>query len=210
MADDERGAEARRFFSDLWADGDPWDLETSPLDQQRYARQLHLISDRTYGRALEIGCGAGAFTRLLAPRCDHVLAIDVAEPAIARAQAAAPPPAASVEFRVANVMELDPDADGPWDLVVLTETAYYLGWLYPMFEVGWLAHALFEATAPGGRLLLVNTFGRENGIMSDWLIWAYRDLFHRAGYEVETEETQSGVKEEVHFEVLLTRFGKPR
>ena len=62
-----------------------------------------------------------------------------------------------VDFRLANVMELDLAREGTWDLVVLAETAYYLGWLYPMFELGWLAHSLHSASRAGGRLLLANT-----------------------------------------------------
>ena len=124
------GRTAQEFFDGLWAEKDPWDLETSELDQRRYARQLALLSDRRYSRALELGCAAGSFTRHLAGVSDHVLAVVISAAAVARArEALAGTPA--VELRVANVMELDPEAEGPWDLVVLAETAYYLGWLYP-------------------------------------------------------------------------------
>ena len=202
------GRKARAFFDDLWAESDPWDLETSELDQRRYARQLALLSDRRYGRALELGCGAGSFTHRLATVSDHVLAVDVAAPAVARAREAfARTP--HVEVREANIMELDVEAEGPWDLVVLAETAYYLGWLYPMFDVGWLAHCLHESTGSGGRLLLVNTFGPDTGIMSPWLIRTYHDLFRHAGYEVEVEETMRGTKETVAFEILLSLMRKP-
>ncbi len=200
------GDTARQFFEELWAEKDPWDLETSELDQRRYAHQLALLAGRRYGRALELGCGAGSFTRHLSPVCDHVLAVDIAESAIARAARSGAP---NVDFRVANIMELDVQADGPWDLVVLTETAYYLGWLYPLFDVGWLAHSLCRATNAGGRLLLVNTYGKENGLMSPWLIRTYRDLFANAGYDIEAEETLSGIKETVEFDILLTLFRRP-
>ena len=215
MADEEptrgdraaTGPAARRFFEDLWADSDPWALETSELDQSRYRRQMGLLEDRGYGRALELGCGAGSFTRHLAPLCGHVVAVDISESAIARARHASPP-ATNTEFRVANIMELEVEAEGPWDLVVLTETAYYLGWLYPLFDVGWLAYSLCGATNAGGRLLLVNTLGSSNGIMSPWLIRTYRDLFGNAGFQLEVEETLRGTKEGVEFEILLSLFGK--
>ena len=35
-----------------------------------------------------------------------------------------------IDFRVANIMQYNPRAEGPWDLVVMTETIYCLGWLY--------------------------------------------------------------------------------
>ena len=80
------GRQAREFFERLWAEGDQWGLETAELDQRRYARQLALITDRRYRRALELGCGAGSFTRHLSPVCDTLLALDIAESAIARAR----------------------------------------------------------------------------------------------------------------------------
>ena len=206
---DRAGAEeeSRRFFRDLWAESDPWSLDASELDQRRYDRQIELLEDRRYERALEIGCASGSFTRRLAPLCDRLLAIDIAEMAIERARAAhAGEP--GVEYRVANAMEFDAAAEGPWDLVVMTETAYYLGWLYPMFDLGWLAHSLHEATADGGRLLLVNTISRDEGIMSPWLIRSYRDLFAHVGYSVEREGTMRGDKETVEFEILMSLFAR--
>ena len=59
------GREARRFFNQLWAGSDPWDLDTSDFEQRRYARQLALLAGRRYRRALEIGCAGGSFTRQL-------------------------------------------------------------------------------------------------------------------------------------------------
>ena len=196
-------AEARRFFAELWADRDPWDLDASELDQRRYERQLELLGDRRYGRALEIGCASGSFTRQLAPLCDGLVALDISERAIERARAAHDG-GPGIEYRVANVMELDLQHEGSWDLVVLTETAYYLGWLYPMFDIAWLAHSLHEATRPGGRLLLVNTISRDDGIMSPWLIRTYHDMFRNAGYASEREERLRGVKETVEFEIVLS------
>jgi SAM-dependent methyltransferase len=201
------GREARQFFEQLWSESDPWKLDASALDQRRYARQLALLGDRRYLRALEIGCATGSFTRKLAPLCTELVAIDISEHAIKRARAT-PDTRAGIQYRVANVMELDFEREGAWDLVVLTETAYYLGWQYPMFEVGWLAHSLHQATRAKGRLLLVNTFSGEEGIMSPWLIHSYRDLFRNAGYAVETEETMRGTKETVEFEILLSLFVK--
>jgi len=203
-----RGHEARTFFESLWADdANPWNLDGSELDQRRFARQVSLLDDRRYSRALEIGCAAGAFTRMLAPVCDELVALDISEEAVSRARAAGND--ANVEYRVTNVMEVDFETEGTWDLVVLTETAYYLGWLYPMFDLAWLAHALHDATRAGGRLLLVNSIGRDEGLMSPWLIRSYRDLFSNVGYETEREESLHGTKETVEFEILMSLFRRP-
>jgi SAM-dependent methyltransferase len=200
---------ARGFFEDLWGRGDPWELETAEFEQHRYAQQLRLVADRHYALALEIGCGAGAFTRFLPKLADRVVALDVAPGAIARARQRADLVSAAVDFRVANVMEYDPSAEGPWDLVVLSETIYYIGWLYSFFDVAWLAMQLFMATRGGGRLLLANTQGCvDDYLVRPWLIRTYRDLFLNVGYHLETEQICRGTKHGVDLEVLMSLFTK--
>ena len=195
-------------FEEAWRAGDPWDLETSDLDQQSYRRQLALIEDRRYERVLEIGCAAGAFTRRLAPLANRVLAVDVAPSAIERAREDTP---ANVEFRVGDVIELDPVGEGPWDLVVMSETIYYVGWLYTFFEVAWLAEQVFESSRPGGRILMANTYGdASHPLMRPWLIDTYRDLFTNVGYAVEAEESFRSEKGTVDWETTICLFEKPR
>jgi SAM-dependent methyltransferase len=194
-------------FEDAWRAGDPWDFETSALDQQSYARQLTLLGRRRYDRVLEIGCAAGAFTRRVAALADRVLAVDVAPSAIERARQDVPP---NVEFRVSDVMELDPVREGPWDLIVMSETIYYLGWLYTFFEVGWLADQMFDATRPGGRFLMANTYGSDSHwLMQPWLIDTYGDLFSNVGYTLEVREGFRSEKSGAEFETAIFLFEKP-
>jgi SAM-dependent methyltransferase len=200
---DAAAEKARRFFDGLWSQEDPWGLEASPFEAERHRRQLELVSDRRYERALEIGCGAGAFTAVLAPLADHLLALDVSPAAIERARARRLPDV--VELRVVDVVDEDEDLGAPWDLVVLSETVYYLGWLYPFFDVAWLAARLFEGTRSGGRLLLSNTQGMlEDWLVRPWVIRTYHDLFRNVGFEVEHEEVVRGVKDGVELEVLTS------
>jgi 2-polyprenyl-3-methyl-5-hydroxy-6-metoxy-1,4-benzoquinol methylase len=196
---------AAAYFNELWRGGDPWDLEASEFERAKYDAQLALLDagDRRYGRALEIGCAAGAFTRRLAARCESVVALDIAEPAIALARSRTTAP--NVEYRVGNVMQWDAELDGHWDLVVLAETVCYLGWLYPFFDVAWLAHRLHEGTRPGGRLLLANTCGGvEDYLLRPWIIRTYHDLFRNAGYVVRADTVFRGVKNGAEIEALIT------
>jgi cyclopropane fatty-acyl-phospholipid synthase-like methyltransferase len=86
MTERERlGGKAQAFFEDLWQRNDPWAFESSEFERQRYGRLFAVLQSRRYGRSLEIGCGAGAFTRLLASISDRVVALDVSPTAIARA-----------------------------------------------------------------------------------------------------------------------------
>ncbi len=64
---------AQVFFEDLWKRGDPWKFETSEFEQAKYDREITILRGRRYPRALEIGCGAGAFTRRLAREADGYL-----------------------------------------------------------------------------------------------------------------------------------------
>jgi SAM-dependent methyltransferase len=198
-------------YEAVWQEGDAWSLENSEFEQRRYDYMLGLIKGRRYGRVLEIGCGSGCFTRLLAGVSDRVVAIDIAPAAVERARARTANVGADVvDVRVADAMQYEPAAEGPWDLVVLSETIYCMAWLYPLFDVAWFAARLFNATCPGGRFLLTNTFGQEgkDWLLAPWLIHTYRDLIRNVGYRLEMEEIFRGTKEGVDFRVLLSLFTK--
>jgi hypothetical protein len=144
----------------------------------------------------------------LAHIADRIVALDIAPAAIERALASGIGPA-TIDFRVANIMEYKPGPDGPWDLVVMTETICYLGWLYPFFDVAWLAAEIFTATRVGGRLLLANTLGEVNdALLLPWIIRTYHDLFRNVGYQIEAEHLFKGTKKDVDFEVLMSLFSK--
>jgi SAM-dependent methyltransferase len=199
---------AQRALEERLGLGDGWEEELSPLDQASHARQLALLGRRRYGDVLELGCGAGLFTRELAGIADRVTAVDVAPLAIARARALGLDRGV-VEFQLANVMDYDVRLAGPWDLIVMSETIYELGWLYPLFDIGWLAAELFAATREGGRLMMANTYGREaEDVVSDWLIDTCRDLLLNVGYRREAEEVVHGTRDGLEYRTLITLFSK--
>lgn len=199
-------ARAKEFFEALWAKGDPWDLESSSFERDKYASQLALVGDRQYAKILEIGCGAGTFTSQLGALANSVIGLDVAENAIdvARARNRAPD---RISFKAVDVMNYEVSADGPFDLIVLSETIYYLGWLYPFFDVAWMASQLSASMVPGGRLLMANTCGGlRDYLLQPWLIRTYQDMFVNVGFEIEREETFRGRKNDVDLQALLTLF----
>jgi len=200
--------EIRTFMDGLWQRGDPWDIESSEYERARYAYLLGMLRGRHYARVLEIGCGAGVLTRLLAPSADRIVALDISQTAIERARALNIDPAA-VDFRMLNIMDYQPHADGPWDLIVFSETICYLGWLYPLFDVAWLALQLFDATRPGGQLMLANSMSEgEDWLLRPWLTRTYRDLLVNVGYTIEREEIFTGTKRGEPFQVLMTLYNK--
>jgi SAM-dependent methyltransferase len=207
MEDRQRIAEqAQAFFEDLWKRGDPWQLETSEFERIKYEREISILGGRHYSRALEIGCGAGAFTRHLVGVADGILALDISPTAIARARAMG---IDSVDFRVANIMDYNLQVEGPWDLVVMNETICYLGWLYSFFDVAWLAAEIFAATREAGQMLMANTCGGvEDYLLRPWIIHTYHNLFVNVGYRLEAEEIFRGQKDGVDIEVLISVFAK--
>ena len=199
---------AHEFFENQWQRGDPWSIESSEYEEARCAHLLRMLEGRRYARALELGCGAGYFTRLLAGLAEQILALDISPTAITRAHSLGAD-LSMVEFRVANAMDYSWRAEGPWDLVVMSDTLCMLGWLYPFFDIAWLAAELFAATGSGGRLLLANSMCEVNEpLLLPWLIRTYRDLFRNVGYRLEAEETFRGTKNGVDFEVLISLFAK--
>ncbi len=144
---------------------------------------------------------------MLAPFADRIV-LDIAEGAIARARERVG--AEHVDFRVANVRGFEP-SPRPWDLVVMSETIYYLGWLYSFFDVAWLASHLFSASEEGGRLLLTNAEGDvEDYLILPWIVRTYRDLFLNVGYELESEDVFRATKHSVAFEALMSLFARPK
>ena len=178
------------------------------LSRRDWPAVLALLNGQRYARVLKIGCGTGAFTQHLAYLADYVLALDISPTAIEQARALRSY-CPMVHFRQANIMEYDVQTEGPWDLIVLSDIVYYLGWLYSFFDVGWLVSQLFAATRIGGRCLLANAMGDFGDmLLLPWLIHTYRDLFCNVGYRTESEELFRSTKYGVPIETLITLFTK--
>ncbi len=113
----------RSYFERLYAaDGDPWDFESSWYERRKYAITVAALPEPHYRRGFEPGCSIGVLSALLAPRCEQLLAVDLLAGPVARtAERLRGSTGVTVEQRL--VPEEWPD--GPFDLVVLSELAYY-------------------------------------------------------------------------------------
>ena len=105
--------------------------------------------------ALDIGCGSGAFARLLAGRAQHVLGLDLA-PEMVRLARERSAHLANLEFQVADVREWDWPA-GRFDCIATIATLHHL----PLAEM--LAR-MKAALRPGGALLVLDLF-RGKGVV---------------------------------------------
>lgn len=134
----------------MYADtSDPWNFSTSAYEQAKYRATIAALGGRRFGRAFEIGCSIGVLTSMLAGHCTALLAIDINERALeaARARCAKLP---NVSFALMPFPQRTPA--GPFDLIVMSEVAYYWS------DDDLRAAADFAATAAGGGTLLLVHF----------------------------------------------------
>ena len=76
------------YFADIYArDADPWGFATSEYERRKYDATLAALPQAPLGQVFEVGCSIGVLTQRLAPLCQSLLAIDVAEAALAQARA---------------------------------------------------------------------------------------------------------------------------
>ena len=113
----------RRLSALYAAAEDPWAHLTSPYERAKYEATLAACGPGPLACAVEVGCGIGALTARLAPRCARLIALDCIPAAVARARArtASLP---NVEILEGQAPEALP-ALAP-DLVLFSEVLYFL------------------------------------------------------------------------------------
>lgn len=134
---------------------DPWQFGSAPYEQQRYAVLLRMLGRPAYRRALEPGCSIGAFTQMLAARCDELVAFDFSPTAISAARNRCR------ELSHVRIFKADAAiyrAEGAFDLIVLSEMGYYFqpGTLYR------IASQLAATLAPGGEFVACHWLGSSD------------------------------------------------
>ncbi|WP_237182874.1 class I SAM-dependent DNA methyltransferase [Roseomonas marmotae] len=141
------------YFDALYAaDPDPWRFRSSPYEAAKYQATLDSLPRARYGRVLEIGCSIGVLTQMLAPRCDHLLALDGSARALAAARrTCAGLPQVSLEQR--EVPRQWPR--GRYDLILFSELLYYLD----EEDLARVAAQTLRALSREGEVLLVHWTG---------------------------------------------------
>jgi SAM-dependent methyltransferase len=128
------------YYEDLWSrlpaelDHPDFDLRSSFL----------LAGARASERALDLGCGDGRFTGLIAGAGLAVVGADVARAAVERARTRHP----ELDFRVVPIDGPLPFEDGSFELVWASEVIEHIA-----DTAKWLSEVR-RVLAPGGRLLL--------------------------------------------------------
>ncbi|MGH8646995.1 MAG: class I SAM-dependent methyltransferase [Gammaproteobacteria bacterium] len=140
----------RSFFALKYKHVDPWSFDATPYQAKHFANTLALIPKRSYRRALEIGCGEGTFSlRLLQEReILEFIGLDISPNAIQRATIRCTS-FRQARFCIQNILKAQPR--GPFDLIVIAETLYYLG-----DTVSFLAETVARLLYRKGTLVLVD------------------------------------------------------
>jgi SAM-dependent methyltransferase len=160
----EDGAAPAAAFDRLYAESagnDPW-ASASPrylYQRRKYDGIVALLPPLArYRRGLDLGCGAGLLTERLMDRCDEATGLDISAVAVAQASRRTAG-RAGLNFRQADLLDLDPALDGGFDLVVVADALYYLP---PDAQTDCglkaLATRLARLLAPGGMLLVANHY----------------------------------------------------
>jgi SAM-dependent methyltransferase len=132
---------------------DPWDLETSPYERDKYAHSLRVLGTRQYELGFEVGCAKGVLTLSLAQHCRALLAIDVSETALVAARDRC----SAMDHVTFGKMLFPVQAPlgGAFDLIILSEVAYYWDDKDLKRAADWIG----THSAPGGDILLVHWTG---------------------------------------------------
>ncbi len=171
----------RAYFDEMYrGDPDPWEFGSSWYEERKYALTMAALPDRRYRSAFEPGCSIGVLTSLLAERCDQLLATDIVPGVVASARERCRAlPQVRCELRA--IPEEWPT--GPFDLVVLSEIAYY-------FDLttlnGIMARALATCSATA-TFVGVHWRGTTNyplsGDQAHEIIGSHPHLRHRSRYQ---------------------------
>jgi SAM-dependent methyltransferase len=138
------------YFDGMYAaSADPWGFASRWYEARKYALSLALLPRERYGHAFEPGCSIGVLTELLAPRCDQLLACDVAAAAV---DSAARRTASRGNVRVGRMDILRDWPPGKFDLIVFSEVLYY----YAGEDLNRVLDRAAAALRPDGNLLAVH------------------------------------------------------
>jgi len=148
-----------RWYDELWsaaARGEvalPWDrAERHPVLADLVAGE----GDGAGRRAVVVGCGLGADSEHLGARGWRTTAFDISAAAVATVRGRYP--ASPVDYREGNLLELDDELAGAFDLVV---EIYTLQALHPSLREAAVT-GVRSLLAPGGRALVVQVVRRDD------------------------------------------------
>jgi cyclopropane fatty-acyl-phospholipid synthase-like methyltransferase len=150
------GSRPSEHFQRLYqSNPDPWRFTTSAYEQAKYQQTLSALGARRFTSGLEVGCSIGVLTRMLAPRCDRLLGVDIVEAPLqeARSRCADQP-----HTRFSRMRMPDEWPTGNFDLIVFSEVLYFLA----LEDIDRCADRVRSSLLPGATVVLVNWLGQTD------------------------------------------------
>jgi SAM-dependent methyltransferase len=181
-------SQVKQFWETRAQDPSLTDVEATHQDVWQRWLEIETIKPflRASDRMIDVGCGSGYATRLLAPLVRDAVGVDFSESMIARARtAAAGQPA--VRFEVGNVLSLDRQALGSFDVALSVRCLINLeSWALQRQGIEQIAGLV----KPGGRFIFVEGFadGRRalNGLREQVGLSQMPKVWHNIDFEEAT------------------------
>ena len=147
-------------FDHLYGDSnDPWRCTAPQYRYQRlkYDKLRSYLPVQDYPTALDVGCGVGVFTRILAECSGDVLGLDISPNAVLRARTLSEG-IDNVRYDQADVLSLGAKMAGQqFSLIALADVLYYVSPLSDEVLKGIVAQ-VEQLLAPGATLLVANHY----------------------------------------------------
>ncbi|MCA1437360.1 methyltransferase domain-containing protein [Bradyrhizobium sp. BRP20] len=194
-------ANHQQLERELAAD-DPWRLDSSAFEQERYAQMLRMSGcNGDVSCGLEVGCAAGAFTDMLAPLCERLTVVDVMPQPIERARLRTRK-WSHITWVTCDIQRFSTTEQ--FDLIVVAEVLYYLK---DIVEMQAAIRNLVRILAPNGALI----FGSApDATCQRWGHAAGAEtaiaVFNESLSEVERLHCHT---ESINEDSLIVRFRKP-
>ena len=130
---------------------------------------LDALGDVAGSRVVDIGCGEGRFSRLLAGLDAHVTGVDLTEPLIERARSLS---VGAETYLVGDAEDLAGLESDSFDLAV----SYIV--LVDLLDYGRSVEAAYRVLKPGGRFVVCNIHPMRSSVPYGWINQGGRKLFY--------------------------------
>ena len=143
VTNNQSAAYLESYFDALYnGNTDPWQYQTRWYEKRKRDMCLAILPQSQYNNAIELGCGNGVLSELLAQRCQALVSIDGNYQAVqlAKARLSALPHVKVIQGVIPNrlltlknalsdtypLSSDTPTGESPFDLIVISEILYYL------------------------------------------------------------------------------------
>jgi 2-polyprenyl-3-methyl-5-hydroxy-6-metoxy-1,4-benzoquinol methylase len=182
----------------LYKQSDPWSVASNPYNDKKYKRELNIIKKYKAKSILELGCGEGVLTKMLASVLEKVDAIDISEEAIKRAKDNTSD-FKNITYYCSDITKYE--IENNYDVILASEILGYVIWFNTLLDVGFFLERVVNSLNSTGIFLIVNTIeqkdaktGKDKIQYRRWGWEAYYTMLRYMGMTYVYKKRYSGVK----------------